>query len=254
MLLKYGVVGVLLMAVQPLWATELKGSPSELSNYLLDQRKIVTIYGESEIKAEADKAIFTLTIKTEDDKYNEALTKNREMAKQVEKRLKSSGVRAADIKVARFSSTPGYGWFKDKPTSYEVNNDMKVTIRNNKQIQALAKIVDDMKKVFLTKTEFEHSQKEKSKLDVLDKALKQVTQKKSVYERNLGMRLQVVRVMDQRVRAVSPRPQRLAKRKRVASEAMMDSYPSSAPAPQGFGEMMYSASVSVEYVVSGRKR
>lgn len=250
MLLKYSVIAVLFMAAQPLWATELKGSPSELSNYLLDQRKIVTIHGESQIKAEADKAIFTLTIKTEDDQYNKALAKNRELAKQVQKRLKASGVKAADIKVAKFSSTPGYGWFKDKPTSYEVNNDMKITIRNDKQIQALAKIVDEMKRVYLVKTGFEDSQKEKSKLDVLDKALKQVTQKKSVYERNLGMRLQVVRVMDQHVRAMSPRPQRLAKRSRVASDMAMESYPASAPVPLGFGEMVYSASVSVEFIVS----
>lgn len=245
MLFRYSVAAVLILASHSLWATELKGSPSELSRYLLDQRKIVTISGNAKIRAEADKAIATLTIKTEDDEYSKALAKNRDIAKKIEQRLRQSGLKDKDIKLAKFSSTPGYGWFKDKPSGYKVNNDMKVTVRNGRQMQAVAKIVDGMKPVFLTRTEFEHSKKMQSEQDVLAKALKKITQKKSLYERNLGMKLNVVRVMDQRAWAQSPAPQ-LARKRSVAQEAKMDSY--SEPAAQGFGELVYHAAVSVEYV------
>ena len=248
MLFRYSIVAMLLLVSQGLYATEIKGSPSELSNYLLDQRRIVTISGNAEIKAEADKAIVTLTIKTEDDEYSKALAKNRDIAKKIEQRLKQSGLKDADIKLSKFSSTPDYGWFKDKPSSYAVNNDMKITIRNSKQMQAVGKIVDSMKPVFLTRTGFEHSKEDQSEQEVLEKALRKITQKKSLYERNLGMKLKVVRVMDQRAWAQSTAPQVARKRGMVAMEAKMDSY--SKPAAQGFGEMVYHASVSVEYVVN----
>lgn len=248
MLFRYSIVAMLLLASQSLYATEIKGSPSELSNYLLDQRRIVTISGNAEIKAEADKAIVTLTIKTEDDKYSKALAKNRDIAKKIEQDLKQSGLKDSDIRLAKFSSTPDYGWFKDKPSSYAVNNDMKVTIHNNRQMQAVGKIVDGMKQVYLTRTEFEHSSKGQSEQDVLQKALRKIAQKKSLYERNLDMKLKAVRVMDQRTWAQSPAPQVPQKRGMVAMEAKMDSY--SGPAAQGFGEMVYHASVSVEYVVN----
>ena len=162
-------------------APELKGSPDELSYYLLDQRKIITINGNASELIEADTAIMAITVRTKESKLNDALQQNEKVRQAIKENLQQAGVAADKIKASKFSSSPNYGWFGEKPSSYEISNEVKVTVNSEEQLRAIAKIVDGQKDVLLGGTEFKDSQKEGNEHKVLKKALSAVQEKQKIY-------------------------------------------------------------------------
>lgn len=163
-----------LIPVIALAAPELSGTPHELSQYLLDQKKIINIHGEAEEKVEADIATVAISVKTKESQLKQALQKNAEIRKNLKEKLLQAGIPSDKIKSSKFSSTPNYGWFKDKPKNYEVSNEVKISITDEAQLQAIAKLVDSQKEIFLGTTEHEDSAKEDNKLKVLESALNDV--------------------------------------------------------------------------------
>lgn len=251
------IILLLLMSSQAM-GTEIKGTPGELSEYLLVQRRIITLYGTAELKTEADKALVTLTIKTKEDHYKQALEANRTIRDKIRKKLIKAGINGKDIKFSRFSYTPGYGWFGDKPKSYEVKNDIKIAVLTEKQMQAVAGIVDTTKEAFLSNTKFEHTEKDKWKKKVLEKSLRDVTTKKAVYEKSLGLKLVPVRVVDQGIVELKQAPQRMsrARKAKVMFNSAAPSQIGESPdfsASGGFGETIYRANTAVEYIVRPRR-
>jgi uncharacterized protein YggE len=126
---------------------EIKGTPSELSNYLKEIPKHVTLSGKSEVKVQADQAVVEISVKTEDDSLETALKQNQNLRAKIVKSLKNAGIPADKIAASRFSSTPQYGFFGKRPSSYEVANLMKITISDEKGFQEVAKIVDTYREV-----------------------------------------------------------------------------------------------------------
>lgn len=235
-------------------APELKGSPDELSYYLLDQRKIIIINGSALEEVEADTAIVAITVRTKEAKLNDALQENEKTRKAIKDNLQQAGITADKIKASKFSSSPNYGWFGEKPSSYEIDNEMKITISSEEQLRAVAKVVDEHKSVLMGGTEFKDSQKEGNEQKVLKKALSAVQEKQKAYEQGLGIVLTPIRVIDQNVYAQTPqriRPQTRGYEKRSDGVAAMVM---SAPAVESeasadFGAMSYSANATVEFVV-----
>ncbi len=233
---------------------ELKGSPDELGYYLLDQRKIITITGHASELVEADTAIVAITVRTKEAKLNDALHQNEKARQAIKESLQQAGVTADKIKASKFSSSPNYSWFGEKPSSYEISNEVKVTINSEDQLRAIAKIVDGQKDVLLGGTEFKDSQKDSNEHKVLKKALSSVQEKQRIYEQSLGIVLVPVRVIEQDVYIQTPqriRPQTRAYKQRsdgVASMVMQE------PAVEAdlsadFGAVNYSVSAVVESVV-----
>lgn len=234
-------------------ATELSGNPDELSHYLLDQRKLITLNGSATEEVEADTAIVAITVRTKEPKLNDALQENEKARKAIKDTLQQAGIAGDKIKSSKFSSTPNYGWFKEKPSSYEISNEVKITIGSEEQLRAVARIVDAQKDVLMGATEFRDSQKEANEQKALQKALASIKSKQKLYEQGLGITLAPVRVIDQGVYTQSApriRPQLRA------YEKMGDSAPamvmSEAPIEQesaDFGAITYSANSAVEFVV-----
>ncbi len=235
-------------------APELKGSPDELSYYLLDQRKIITINGNASELIEADTAIVAITVRTKESKLNDALQQNEKVRQVIKDNLQQAGVAADKIKASKFSSSPNYGWFGEKPSSYEISNEVKVTINSEEQLRVIAKIVDGQKDVLLGGTEFKDSQKEGNERKVLKKALSAVQEKQKIYEQSLGVVLTPVRIIDQNVYIESPqriRPQTRALKQRsdgVVSMAMQEPSVES-DVSADFGAINYSANAVVEFVI-----
>lgn len=227
---------------------ELTGTPQELTSYLLEQKKIISLSAMASEEVEVDTALVTIRVQTKDSKLNTSLLENERVRTAIRAELQQAGIAADAIKAARFSSTPNYSWYKEKPSSYEINNEIKVSVGDEAQLRAIAKIVDARKEVTMGGTEFKDSQKSANEMQVLTKALAALAAKKQVYEAGVGIKLQPVRVIEQHVYAQPVMRQRVAKAE-VFSSMAMDSVEGGSPAAADFGAITYRAHVQVEYVL-----
>ncbi len=248
------VLAVLISCFSPVLmaAPELKGSPGELSVYLLDNRKIISINGAAEEKVEADQAIIALTIKNEARSLDGALQENEQLQARVNKSLLGGGITTEKIKAANFSSTPDYGWLKDKPKSYEISREVKVSIANAAQMRAVARVVDSIDEVFMGTMSFEDSAKTDNELKTVQKALDNILAKKALYEKTFAVSLALVKVVDQGVRPVYAEPRmRRAMKTEMLSSVMQDSSGGAGSAASGqFSGITYYANAVAEFVVA----
>src|SRR5262245_26462555 len=97
---------------------ELKGTPSELGNYLNTLHNTVLVTGEAEVKVPADRALVTLRVRTENHSLLEAIRSNEQVRAKMLSFLGEHGINGTNVQVSKFSSTPKYGAFGDKPKSY----------------------------------------------------------------------------------------------------------------------------------------
>lgn len=234
---------LLLLSTAVLAEPVLKGTPQELQSLLLEQRKLVHISGYGEVKTNADRAIVSLMIKTKDSQLRSALEKNQRIRETIKKKLLATGIADADIQFSRFSNTPNYGFFGDKPSSYDISNEVKITIAHESSLNEIAGIVDSRDEAYFVGSNIEHSLQEQSKQQALTKALQNAMAKKDLYETQLGLKLQAIKVNEH---VSGPMP--IVTRDKVRKQAYVSSM-EVAEAPQQFGEMVYRASVDVEFVV-----
>lgn len=230
-------------------APELSGTPHELSQYLLDARKIIAISGNGEVKVEADQAIVSLTIKNEAKSLNGALTANDALQQKVKQQLLDSGISSDKIKAANFSSTPDYGWLKEKPKSYEISREIKVTIDTALQMRTIGQVVDAIDEVFMTAMSFEDSAKKGHELKAQQQALDSILNKKSMYEKTFNVSLILIKVIEQ---GVHPLYQTPIRRQPHKAEALVNSFmevDTAAPSDQ-FAGVTYRASSMAEFAVA----
>ncbi len=168
---------------------ELKGNPEDLRQFLHPKDKIVSMYAEAEETAYSDKAIISLVITTEDKLLSTSLSKNSKLRENITKLLVMSGVKQDDIKSSKFSTSPQYGWFGKKPSSYKVVNRMAVSITDEAHLQKIAEVADNHEEAELSSTSFEHTKKDELEDQVKEKALAKVMKQKQFYEKKLGMQL-----------------------------------------------------------------
>jgi uncharacterized protein YggE len=126
---------------------ELKGSATELAAYLASLPKPVVITAEGEAKAQADKATITLRVVTDGRGLQPTIKANQEGKNRLVSFLKERGVSEDRIQSSRFSSTPKHGLFSDKAKSYRVENQLKVSVLDDKEFQALALAADEFSEI-----------------------------------------------------------------------------------------------------------
>src|SRR5256885_6464869 len=167
----------LIFAVLPLAAAhfaygdpEIKGTPSELAAYLSNVPGIVTLTGEGEVKSPADRAVITLKVTTDHKSLAEALRANDAIRNRLMALLKEGGVAADRVHASKFSSTPKYSLFSDKVKSQRVEKLVKVTVRDEKEFEVVASAPDKFSEISYISAEFEHSEKEKLKLQAIAEA------------------------------------------------------------------------------------
>lgn len=230
-------------------APELKGSPSELKQFLHPKENIITITRTAEEVVYKDVAIVSLVVTTEEDELAEALNENTQLRTKISAVLLKAGIPLKDINNAKFSTSPDYGWFGNKPDSYKVSNIVAVRINNEKALQSIAQIVDNNNEVTLLKTEYEHAKKEEYINKVKTKALDKVLKEKDFYAKKLGIQLLPVSFRDD-----NANPQhdvQLMETRSYRSSKMKESVSAQASTRQktSFEKIIYKARVSVSFKV-----
>jgi uncharacterized protein YggE len=242
------VLSLLLISTFPLFAeVELNGNPQELTAYLSTIPKTVLIEGRAEKKLPADRAVIHLKVTTENKSMDAALAANRLLREEITTKLLAAGLTTNRIQAAQFSSTPESGFFSDKVRSYKVQNTMKATVVNEAEFRAVAALVDAHKEITYAETEFELSTKKDVEKALLAEACQDATTKKAIYETGLNATLVPIRFQGGAVRPVQLSGPVYTRALKAASPALAADAEVSAAPPVQFDEMVFNASITVEY-------
>jgi uncharacterized protein YggE len=256
--MKLSIIALLLLTAVTVSADpELKGSPAELKAYLSGLPSLVNIAGESEVKVPADRAQVTLKVSTESKSLVESLRENQGLRGKVAALLKENGIGADQVQAARFSSTQKYSVFSDKAKSHRVDNFLKITVRDEKEFQAVAGAVDRWPEVHFLGIEFEHVDKEAARARAKAKACDYAEERRKLYEGKFGVRLvaksftEVVvpsAPVNNAVYGVSYAPVSKGMDRTTHLEGANAVEESGSP----FGELTYTARVVVSYAVEAK--
>jgi len=238
--------------------TEIKGTPTELAAYLNGVPQMVSITGESEIKVPADKAEVTIKVTTENRLLSDALRLNQEARGRVVAFLKESGFTTNQIQGAKFSSTPKSGWFSEKAKSHRVDNFLKITVRDEKDFQAVGLTVDKWPEVQFLGIDVQHSDKEGMKAKAQAEALAKAGERRKLYEQTLGVKLVAKRFQETLNASATPEAPQVYGG--VAYSSIRYDKTTSIPGRERetedvsspFGEMTFTARVVVEYAVESK--
>jgi len=114
---------------------------------------------------------------------------NQRLRAEIMAKLEKDGIPAERIRMSRFSSTPTQGYFTSKVKSYEIESRVTVEADEEKEIQAVAALVDEKDEVSLRSLTFKHTEKDKHAADALVQALEKIDKLKGIYEEKLGVEL-----------------------------------------------------------------
>src|SRR6266705_2418613 len=174
---KIAVVGLMMaMGGRLVAEPELRGTASDLSQYLAGVPRTVVVIGEAEVKVPADYATVSLKVSTDSKSLQEALRANHEVRNRLINYLKKQEIPADRVAASKFSSTPKFGLFGEKAKSYRVDNVVKVKVLDEKELQVVG-------------VDFEHTDKEAQKRKAIELACENATERKKVYEEKLGLKL-----------------------------------------------------------------
>jgi len=247
------IVSLGLMSGYAFSEPELKGSPQDLKGFLYPSENIVTINEEAEEKAYSDKAIVSLVITTESKLLSQSISDNSKLRENITRALMKSGINADSIKSSKFSSSPEYGWFGNKPSTYKVVNRMAISITEESYLKEIAVVADEHKEVELSDTAFEHTKKDEYNEKVKAKALAKVIKQKKFYEQSLGLKLSPIGIRDSSIRQRGTRGAMMLEE--VVVTGVMQKKDSYSSAKQqrsqspSFDEVKYEANLSVDFKI-----
>ncbi len=240
---------------------ELKGTPAELAQHLIAIPRTVNLVGEGEIKVAADRAITSIRVVTESKSLQEASRLNQELRAKMLSTLAEKGVPAGRVQASKFSSTPKYGVFGEKPKSYRVENVVKITTHDEKEFQAVARLVDTTAEFRHESIEFERSDKDALKKQALEQAIDKATEKKRLYEEKLGVKLTPKNFEDVRAVGVTASGGRRMYAKlsesvaydgKITGGLSESAEGNEGSLPTSFDEVIFRAQVIVEYAVESK--
>ncbi len=248
---------------------EIKGSPAELSQYLQGVPKTVAIAGEAELRVPADQAVVTLKVTTENKSLHEALRLNQEVRTKLIGYLKSHNMPAERVHASKFSSTPRFGLFGEKAKSYKVENLVRITVEDEHEFQLTASTVDQFSEVQFVAADFEVKDKEAMKAKAMAKACDNANKRKGLIEEKLGVSLKasgfsngpVLQTMNsenaRRYYGSSASFKGIARSadQTITSGLSLEQTAGVADAGEdmsSFGELIYTAGVTIEYRVEGK--
>ncbi|MBN2375189.1 MAG: SIMPL domain-containing protein [Sedimentisphaerales bacterium] len=233
--------------------TDRKFSTEDLSKKLLEATRITNIDGSAEIKVQADQAIVNARVTTESKTLKDALAKNQKLRGEIQKQLENKGITKDRIKASSFSSAPKYGLFGDK---YVVENLLKITLKDSKEFQVAAEIIDSNEEVKYEGIEFEHSNKDQLKKDALAKACDKVIEKQEIYEDKFDVKLQARSFNSPSVTMINQSPSYGRRSAGVSYKTanLEQSYSSDEAGLEStvtmFGEIVFRANITVEFTTT----
>jgi uncharacterized protein YggE len=238
---------------------EIKGTATELAQYINGVSKTVVVTGEAEARVPAHRALLSLRVITENRSLQEALRLNLDVRNRLAEFLKKQGISSDRIQASKFSSTPKFGIFSEKAKSYRVENMVRVAVQDEKEFQNAAGTVDMFPEVQFSGVEFEYADKESLKQQAIAKACDNANERAKVYEAKLTLKLVpasfsegIVAPMNAGAAnyGVNTSDSRLTAG--VPSYASGGTEPATAESISSFGELVYTARVKVEYSVQSK--
>ncbi len=238
-------------------APELKGTPDDLKHFLYPDERIISISATAQEKAYSDKATINLIITTEQEKLADAIVENSKLREKITVSLMKNGIKPKHIKSSKFSSSPEYGWFGQKPTSYKVINRMAISIFHSQHMQNIAQLADKNEAIELSNTLFEHTKKAAYQQKIKRQALQDILQQKKFYEKSLNIKLSAVNVVNVKTshhatngalllgNVVMRSKQQESKSSRFSSIAKY----AEKPYQSSFDEVIYEATLSVDFKI-----
>ena len=251
----------LFIAQHVLAEPEIKGNQAELAQYLSGIPKTVMVLGEAEVRVPADKAVVSLKVCTENKSLHEALRANQEVRAKVGVFLQKQGIPPERVQAARFSSTPKFGMFGEKAKSYRVENVVKISVKDEKELQIAASAVDNWSEVQFVGAEFEHQDKEALKGRAVAEACENAQKRSKIFKEKLGLKLIPAKfsggAVSQRMpAAVGNYADPSYARKAAGRSAALTPLPAAeadvAESVSSFGELIFNVEVTVEYQVQGK--
>lgn len=239
------VVAITTLRAEP----EVKGTAADLTQFLNGVSKTVVVTGEAEVRTTASRAVMTLSVMNEGRTLQDTLRANADVRSRVIAQLKQQGVGADRIQVAKFSSTPKYGMSGDKTKSYRVENVIRVSVLDEKELRNVAGVVDAFGEVQFGGIEFEYADREALKQKAIAQACANAGERKKIYEESLGLKLAAIRFGETVLAEAEPKPQPTP-RKSEWSRSLGSDYTSVVQEGiSSFGELVFTAKIVVEYTV-----
>jgi uncharacterized protein YggE len=168
---------------------ELRGTETDLTDYLSKVSRTVFVGGQAEVKAQADRAVVRLKVTTTGKGLEQALQSNQLTRSKLIEFLSGRGIPAGQVQASKFSSTPKYGVLSERVKSYRVEHLLKVTVQNEEQFQAVAKAVDTTPTIEYLGVDLEHSNQDGLKAQAIGRACENANERKKVFEERLGLKL-----------------------------------------------------------------
>lgn len=242
-----------LLGIHLLAEPEIKGTAPELAQFINGLPKTVSVTGEAEVRVPANRAVLSLKVVTENRSLQEALRANAELRGKLAEYLKKQGITADRIQASKFSSTPKFGMFGEKAKSYRVENEMRISIQDEKEFQGATGAVDAWAEVQYDGVEFEYADKEAQKQNAIARACDNAGEQKKIYEDKFGLKLTPV-IFEGGAAAQEntvPADSYTGRNRRAVGVTTLSG--SSATAAEesvsSFGELVYTARVTVGYTV-----
>lgn len=237
-------------------APELKGDPNELKKFLYPDDTIISVSANAEETVYSDEATVNLIITTEKDTLSDAMKSNSSLRDKVRAYLIDKGISPEKINNSKFSSSPQYGWFGKKPSSYKIVNRVAVVILDESHLQDIAELSDMHEEIVLSGVTFEHTKKDEYGFMVKEKALAKILKRKAYYEKSLGIVLTPFRFHENKVNFEATTGAGLIEEVIVTGIRTDKSGYSSRhadyapPRVSSFDEVKYSASITVDFKVN----
>lgn len=170
---------------------ELKGSPSDIREFLGTDRENIILEAESSDLIKPNQAAITLKIANSNPKLSVAMNENGKLRDKIISQLNQFGIENNFISISRFASSNNNSWV-NSPDNYEVFNKISVVVLSESQMQDVVKLIDQYKEVSIQNIEFQNITQNEFENEVRAKAIEKVLQQKSFFEKKLGLSLKPV--------------------------------------------------------------
>lgn len=234
---------------------EIKGTATELAQYINGVPKTVTVSGEAEVRAPAHRAVLSLRVTTENHSLQEAFRRNSDVRQKIADVLGKQGISPDRVQSSKFSSTPKYGIFSDKAKAYRVENVMRVAVQDEKEFQAATSVVDAYPEVQFEGVEFEYADRAALKEQALAKAIDNASERAKIYQEKLALKLAPASFNEGVVLPMNPVNANYANNadmtlgSKVTAGQPYGAEASTEESVSSFGELVYIARVNVDYSV-----
>lgn len=189
---------VFLIAISAIYTVhaepELKGTSKELSQFLNGVSAEVSIKVLSKKSVKSDEAVINFVVTSSEDTLKEAIEDNSEILNKVTMELIENGIGRGEISSKAFSSLPGYSFYSKKPTSFTTKKTVSVKVSSEDELIKVLSILDSFEEqTRFLKLTFNFNKQDEIVNHLLTENLKKAAEKKSIYEKSLGIKLRVKR-------------------------------------------------------------